>query len=253
MMKSYSISSSILLLIATLFLFASCSDSGTGSAEPGLTEDQENVIEYFKEVALGFEFGNAPEITRKWNQDIVIYAGGEENQMLRDELDKVITELNGLISRDNIEISVTPDSTDAVNYYVFFGPGDDYAAIEPRAQEHADSNFGLFFVTTSATNHIIRGTMYVDINRPAPKNQRHLLREELTQSLGLAKDSDRYPDSIFSSDYSVVVTEYSEYDKALIRLLYHPEMSTGFDRTEVDSVLRKIVGEVVEYKKTSFF
>ena len=236
---------SVLFLIAWLLFLSSCSDNSTGPEEPGLTEDQQNVIEYFKEVALGFEFGNAPEITRKWNQDVVMYVGGEQNEMLQVELNEVITELNELISGENIEIRITADSSES-NYYVFFGPGENYAEIESRAQSHVISNFGLFFVSLSGTNHITSGTMYVDTERPAPRNQRHLLREELTQSLGMAKDSNRYSDSIFNADYSVDVTEYSEYDKALIRLLYHPKISTGLDSTEVDPILREIVGEVIE-------
>lgn len=245
LVKLHRISSASLLLIVTLFLLTSCSDSGTGPGEPGLTEDQENVIGYFKEVALGFEFGSALEVTRKWNQDIVIYVGGEENQVLRDELSKVVSELNNMIAQDNIRIRIRADSTDETNYYVFLGPGTEYAKIEPSAREYVDSNYGLFFVDMSTAHHIIRGSMYVDTNRPAPKNQLHLLREELTQSLGMAKDSDRYPDSIFNSNYSVDVTEYSEYDESVIKLLYHPSMNAGLNASETDSVLFQIIDDVI--------
>lgn len=247
MIYIHRVSSATLIVAAILLFFVSCSDSGTGSDDSGLTQDQQNVIQYFKEVSLGFEFGSAPEITRKWDQDIVVFVGGEENTMLRSELDIVVGELNNLISEDNVEITVTADSTEAVNYYVFFGTGEEYAEIEPRAQNFVDSNFGLFFVNTSTTtNHIVRGTMYVDTYRPAPQQQRHLLREELTQSLGMAKDSARYSDSIFNSNFSVAVTEFSKYDEAVIQLLYHPSMSTGLDAAGVDSVLREIIGDIID-------
>ncbi|WP_234568203.1 DUF2927 domain-containing protein [Rhodohalobacter sp. 614A] len=244
-MKSHRISSVSFLWIAALLLFASCSDSSTGGSNSGLSEDQENVIQYFKDVALGFEFGNALEITRKWNEDILIFVDGEENQMLRDELDTVVSELNNLLALDDIEISTTTDSTTHFNYYLFLGPGEEYAQIEPNAQGYVESNFGLFFVNMNAANQIVSGTMYVDTNRPAPMNQRHLLREELTQSLGMAKDSDKYSDSIFNSSYSVDVTEFSEYDEAVIRLLYHPSMKAGFNASQADSVLYGIIDDVI--------
>lgn len=240
------------LLISVLLLLSSCSDSGTGpdpdpDNDPDLTEKQVDVISYFKEIALGFEFGDSEDITRKWDRDILIYVGGEENQMLLDELNDIIDELNGLISADGVEISITPDSTGENNYYIFFGTGEDYEKIESNAQGLTDTNFGLFFVNWNVvTNHFVSGTMYVDMQRPEPQNQLHLLREELTQSLGLAQDSDRYDDSIFQVDYSTAVTEYSEYDKALIQLLYHPQMETGLSASQVDPVLREIVGEVIE-------
>lgn len=235
-----------ILLLGTLLFLSSCSDSGTGPDDSGLTNSQKDVIAYFKEIALGFEFSNAKEITRKWSSDVLIYVGGEENQVLQDELDAVISELNGLISRDNVEIRITSDSTES-NFYVFFGPGEEYGEVYPQAQEFIESNAGLFFVNWGlSSNNFTSGSMYVDTVRPETQFQLHLLREELTQSMGLARDSDRYEGSIFHYDFSVVVTEYSDYDEALIQLLYHPQMETGLDASAVDPILREIVGEVIQ-------
>jgi hypothetical protein len=46
-----------------------------------------------------------------------------------------------------------------------------------------------------------------------------LLREELTQSLGLGNDSNKYPDSIFYQDWSTV-TSYSKLDIEIIKQHY---------------------------------
>ena len=43
--------------------------------------------------------------------------------------------------------------------------------------------------------------MYVDIFRANEQGQLHLLREELTQSLGLGQDSEKYLNSIFQCNY----------------------------------------------------
>lgn len=234
----------IILIIFAALLLGQCSPESSQKENLKLIENQAEVTEYFKEVALGFEFGG-PEIIRKWDRDILILVGGEENETLRNELNDIVEELNGLISDENVELIITTDSLDH-NVYVFFGPGEDYEEINPDAEGYTEDNFGFFYVSTNISDHIIRGSMYVDTERADPKRQLHLLREELTQSLGLAKDSDRYSDSIFNSDYAVAVTEYSDIDKALIRLLYHPKMSTSLDSAEVDSVLKEIVGEILE-------
>ena len=63
--------------------------------------------------------------------------------------------------------------------------------------------------------------MYIDTQRPDVSGQKHLLREELTQSLGLANDSYLFDDSIFQQSWTNV-TKYSQMDKDIIRLLYHP-------------------------------
>jgi hypothetical protein len=83
--------------------------------------------------------------------------------------------------------------------------------------------------------------MYVDVYRASLIEQKHLLREELTQSLGLAKDSNLYPESIFQQSFSTKTTEHAAIDRDLVRLLYHPEMKIGLNRDEVDNRLRSIL------------
>jgi hypothetical protein len=82
--------------------------------------------------------------------------------------------------------------------------------------------------------------MYVDIIRANSIEQKHLLREEFTQSLGFARDSQLYMESIFQSDWTTTI-EYAPIDQDLIRLLYHPEMSVGLNELEVDNALREIL------------
>jgi hypothetical protein len=63
--------------------------------------------------------------------------------------------------------------------------------------------------------------MYVDVVRTTDEEaQKHLLREELTQSLGLTNDSWKYPESIFYQGWTTTTT-YTEMDKRLIDLLYN--------------------------------
>lgn len=233
-----------MLLTAGLILIISCSEKRVRGDEQGLSENQKKTIEYFKEIALGFEFGGGAEEIKKWDHEMIVFVGGEENETLRNELNTIISDLNGLITADSVWVSITTDSTES-NFYLYFGRGEDYAEIIEEAGEYIDENYGLFFVDWN-THSITDGTMYVDTERPAAKNQRHLLREEFTQSFGLAKDSPRYSDSIFNSDYSVDVTEYSAMDKAIIELLYRPEIQFGMEEAQVDSVLQEIIAEVVD-------
>lgn len=234
----------ITIVLGIGVVISSCSDTNTGPGDIGLSERQSQAVEYFKEIALGFEFGNSSDITRKWDSDVMIFVGGEENEALQQELDDVILELNDLVSRDNIEIAITADSS-ASNFYVFFGPGASYAQVYPGAEGFTEQNFGLFFVSWTS-NRIRTGSMYVDTSRPAQRNQLHLLREELTQALGLARDSDLYPNSIFNSNYSVDVTQYSDLDKAIIQMLYHPRMDVGLNEQQVDPILQEIVVDIID-------
>jgi hypothetical protein len=63
--------------------------------------------------------------------------------------------------------------------------------------------------------------MYVDIYRcESLDGQKHLLREELTQSLGLFNDSYKYENSIFQQRWTET-TEYAPIDRVLIDMLYN--------------------------------
>jgi hypothetical protein len=50
--------------------------------------------------------------------------------------------------------------------------------------------------------------------------KKHILREELTQSIGLLNDSMKYPNSIFYQGWTFP-TEYTELDKEVIKRHYN--------------------------------
>ncbi len=232
------------LFLVLLFLFVSCSEK-TDSSTDDLTEDQQTAISYFKEIALGLEFGDAPKVTRKWTNDMKIFVGGNPSQELSQELDTIISDLNQLSQQSNVSISTVADSSSS-NAYVFFGSHTDFAEQVPAAENNVDENYGLFYIWWNGNNELNRMATYVDMHRTESETARkHLLREELTQSLGLARDSDRFSDSIYNSSYSVQVTSFSKVDEQVIQLLYHPEIETGLNENEVENKLNEIVGDVV--------
>ena len=224
-----------LIIFLTLF-FSSCSSDDDLIIE--LSEYDLDVISYFKEIALGFEFGSSSELTRKWCSEMKIFIGGDTNPNLLNELNKIIGEIEDL-STDDFSIEIVSDSAKS-NYYLYFGKGEDYANLFPSQSSYVNSNWGLFSIWWNSVNCLNRGHMYVDIYRADDKGQKHLLREELTQSLGLAKDSNKYQNSIFQSSWTTT-TSFSQIDKDLIRLLYHPEMQTGLNESEVDVLLRNVI------------
>ena len=203
-----------------------------------LTDDQIAVIDYFKDVALGFEFGSASAITRKWNAPMKVYVGGTPAPELLTELDNIINEITPLIT-DGFSIEMVSDSLQS-NYYVFFGSGAAYADVFPPASNYISNNWGLFFINWNGQNQLNSGSMYVDIERADLNAQKHLLREEFTQSLGLAKDSSQYPLSIFQSAWTSTTT-YAPIDRSLIRLLYHPQVTSALNAVEVETVLKAIL------------
>lgn len=243
-MKWYRKQNVYLMLLTAVLVGLGCKDAGTNT-DRNLTINQKAAIQYFKDIALGFEFGNSSEVTRKWAYDVRIFVAGEPTDILLNELEDVLSDLNNLIPDSEIQLSLTDESADS-NMLLFFGEGEDFAQLDNRATNQVDSNFGLFFVRFNPLNFITSASVFVDTVRATEIQQRHLLREELTQALGIAKDSSLLADSIFQQSFSTVVTEYNKFDEVVIRMLYNPKMRTGLNAAGVDPILREIVQEVIE-------
>lgn len=236
-----------LLTIFLLSLLTGCTDDVETNPSNELTteekfallsEFQQETIDYFEDIALGFEFGNVSRITRKWTTPVIIKVEGVRPDYLIEELDAVIGELNALLT-DGVSLRLSSEN-EASNFRVFFGSGQDYALLNPNAANQIAANRGLFYVNWNGSQNIIAGDMYVDTEQIEEVFQRHLLREELTQALGLAMDSPRYNLSIFQASWTDV-TSYTELDEELIRLLYHPQMISGLNAQEVRRLLIDIL------------
>jgi len=185
---------------------------------------QDSITEYYNEISSKSEF-NPIKLADpiKWKKDVVIYVKGIPDSVICSELEKLVLELNDLI--ENIEIKITDNESEA-NLIAFMGWFIDYDNFEPKAKPYTANNYGLFCLHHGEDNNCDYGSFYLDIVRcnwfPADQAtifKKHLLREELTQSLGLINDSIRYSDSIFYQEWSLV-TEFSELDKEIIRRHY---------------------------------
>ena len=65
--------------------------------------------------------------------------------------------------------------------------------------------------------------------------RQHVIREEITQIVGLPRDSWTYPESIFHEGESKT-TEFTELGKAVIRLLYDPRIEPGMTVEEIEKL-----------------
>lgn len=169
-------------------------------------------VEYFKEIALGREYDSDETKIIKWTEDVKIYVDGHTNSILDQELFKIVSELNQIINPINIEIVNNKNES---NLYIYFGSYKDFYRIKPNENlDLLESNMGFFRKKKNT------GYLYVDVNRTDIEEQKHLLREELTQSLGLFNDSYKYPESIFYQGWTTT-TEYAPIDRELIDMLYN--------------------------------
>ena len=184
---------------------------GGGSVE--VKQRSPETTQYFNEIALNTEFSGPRKTAYTWKTDMKIYVDGEKQEYLIDELTRIVDELNGIINPIEIKIVSSPSQA---NYTVYFGSRNNFKnKYNLNDPQRLDNNWGYFEVYASS------GVMYVDTYRNGDKTtQKHLLREELTQSLGLFNDSYRYPESIFYQGWTST-TEFAPIDRELIDMLYN--------------------------------
>jgi hypothetical protein len=176
-------------------------------------ERSPEVVKYFNEVALNTEFDGSRNSAYTWKSDMKIYVDGEKPEYLMDELNKIVGELNDIINTINIKIVSSPSQA---NYTIFVGSHTDFQnKYDLDNPERLNRNWGYFEVFGNS------GVMYIDTYRNGDEtSHKHLLREELTQSLGLFNDSWEYPESIFYQGWTTT-TEFAPIDRELIDMLYN--------------------------------
>ncbi|OLP16110.1 hypothetical protein BST81_23080 [Leptolyngbya sp. 'hensonii'] len=185
-------------------------------------------IQYFLEVALGSEFGNSEPKIKKWVGPIRIRVHGTPTPADQATLNQVITEINHLVP----SLNLTRDAIVA-NLEIYFVPESQFIRYEPN---YRPINYGFFWLR-SQQYILTQGKILISSEGMTQQERSHLIREELTQALGLMRDSYRYPKSIFYQPWTHT-TRYTQLDEALIRLLYRPEIQPGMNRSDILRVLQ---------------
>jgi hypothetical protein len=180
-----------------------------------------SVLSYYYEITSGTEFSSSKD-QYKFVEDVYFILQGSCDEELQKEAEKIIFELNDLINPIHFYLT---DDIEKANVRVYFGGPDDYVKINPMSANFIENSWGLFFIFPKSQNVIDMSLVYVDVERSNNNMQRkHVLREEMTQCLGLGNDSFTYLESIFYQGWTETLA-YSEIDKEIIKLLYNENVA----------------------------
>ncbi|MBS4539615.1 DUF2927 domain-containing protein [Clostridium sp. D2Q-11] len=193
-------------------------------------------VNYFTEIALGAEYGGSPYV-KKWVSDVRIKVGGNPTENDLKKLRGVVGELNDIIQ--TIELSIVEDNE---NINMYFVPQGDFREYIPGAVK---GNVGYFTYYTKGKFEIDRATILIGTFGTNQRDRSHLIIEEVTQALGMGKDSPKYKDSIFHEyEGESLNQEYSKLDKKVIEILYREDISLGMDKNKVlERLSERIVSE----------
>ncbi len=199
------------------------------------SNSQEAVINaYFEEIVFGNEWGTARRQLSKWEKPLYVCPMGDFSAELLETLYQITDELTLLTS---LRLEIIQDSAKA-NCLIFAGKAQSYwQSIEPSARHLLKRNKGFFYIHLSEDKSIKRASILIDTSLALDlRVQKHLLREELTQVLGLVNDSWKYRDSIFYQGWTRT-QHYSPLDKIIIKKLYQPQLRAGMTWKEIQDFL----------------
>ena len=182
------------------------------------------VVEYLTEIGFGAEFGQSSHVLHRWEADVRVHAHGEPTEADLVTLNEVVQELDLLIPSLTIEIT-----DNNPNVAIHFMPESEFALVDPQ---YVPVNMGYFRVWWDGQGVINRSRILIATQGVNQTERSHLIREELTQSLGLFNDSWQYQDSIFYQGWTDT-TEYSALDRQVISMMYSPDLWVGMSREEL--------------------
>lgn len=235
----------LVLLILFIFLFFYI---GRVKEEYIPTRYEEELIDYFKEIALQSEYDGNPKKVIKWQEPMLLYVvKGKEFKSQMSVIKKTIDTINQLAT-DGFRIILTNNyaNSNSILYLcdikqVYKSNQDFYK----KLTKDIDYDIaGLAYTEFYTKTHIIDKALIFINSEYSFDIQESTILEEITQSLGLAFDSKLYTNSIFYEEKSkqkVRVKKYSRLDKDIVRFLYHPKMEPGLDSIEVERVIKKIL------------
>jgi len=185
------------------------------------------VNDYFDEIARHNEFNSEKNKITKFVKPINVYIKEtyKVNKNHITEIKKVFTDLKRLCPNLIVNYVKTEEES---NFIIIFGDFDYLYELFPNSFRFGPNfNAGGCVMSEPLPNSDISSIVKVGVvfrfnygnSTYIDDNYYHLIREEITQCMGLFNDSWKYPNSIFYQGESKT-TRYSKLDEEIIKKLY---------------------------------
>jgi len=186
----------------------------------------------FYSSAFSLEYGDSSaDIMRRWEGDLVFWAGGartqEDERGLTLFLQQLYERVPGLPP-----VYWTPER-DRANITVMYAPLSD---LSNHSSAYVEGNWGFVTYYWNEAQEINYLEIVIASDVTSQEDRNHLLMEEIVNGLGLTNDIDTHADSIIYQPWTTV-QQLSEFDWQLLNTLYDARLKAGMRWDEVSRVL----------------
>lgn len=225
----------ILLLALTVAWFefhpprgaATASAAGAPSGAAGRYSPEE--IAYVMELAFGSQYGHSPAAVRKWEEDVAIEVEGSPTPRDMEVLEATAAELSRLMG--GLAVRLVEEGG---NVRILFVPRAEFAEREP---EYVRGNEAFFWCRWSGSRALTEARILIPSDEPDQARRSHLIRQYLSRSTGLMKQSGRHPESVFYSGGTPAGEGFAGIDRTVIEMFYRDEVRPGMTRRATRAVL----------------
>lgn len=205
---------------------ALCSPPALAACHVALTPAD---IDRVTAIAIGAEYGDARSTVARWHGEITVGLAGSPTADDRAALQAVIKELGTLIVPTRIRLVERNPKMQ-----VHFAPVDAFPSLHPN---YVEGNYGFFWMYWGGGG-ITDADVLISTTGLTRRETSHLIREEVTQALGMANDLADDPDSIFYAPWTDS-QDYSASDTRVIRALYCADVRHGMSSADFGRVLSR--------------
>ncbi|GGG39827.1 hypothetical protein GCM10011414_06610 [Croceivirga lutea] len=187
-----------------------------------LTDAQKEFVEEY--IYLTYKLSptaSGGTLSEKWQGVLNVYIEGVSDSYL-NTLNSFLDEYRGFIT-DGTAIQLVNTAAEA-NVHVIFGPTEAVREQWPDMYEFIKSNqFGGYALYNSTfDNYIFQGRIWMGYEDEG------LFKHEFGHIIGLGHTSDQYcADEITSVMCSGAAQEFNDFDREIIKTLYHPDTPVG--------------------------
>lgn len=203
------------------------------------------ITDSFYEIALGDEYGTSTYAIKKWNKALRIYVEHQTNDVeLRNQL--LNAHIKHLKNITGLDIKRTKHAKDA-NIHIFFTKENmlQQLVAKKAGSQLIKYTYGSLCMATiraKKTGHIVSANVFIPVDRAMAQGKLlTCIVEELTQSLGLIRDSDLVYPSIFNDKTKNNLL--TGLDEILLKMLYDKRIVTGMTKDELAPIIKKMVKE----------